>query len=291
MSVDGLLALDGHFLRKVAAICAQRGPHWVVKYTPPWWGVAATALLPGTRRVVRRNLRIIRGERDAVAEVTDVARTLGSYAGYFAEVLSSGSKNSGPPDVVLVGRKHLDRAVLLKKGIIIATIHSGGWELVGPLLAMYRQSELVMVMEGERDERARELQDKIRRESGLSVVHIGEDPLSSLPLLRHLRDEATVALQVDRVPQGVRSIDVKLCGRPFRMPVGPLRLAQVSGAPIVPIFTARTGYRKYLVEAHPAIRVERRASDEQMAAAGQKLADAMSGFLKEHPTQWFHFVG
>jgi phosphatidylinositol dimannoside acyltransferase len=282
-------AVDGLFWRKVAALGAQHLPEWWIKHAPPLFGAGAALLLTDARGTVRKNIRLIQGQRGALEEATAVAKTFGAYAGCLAEVLSTGSKNGGTPDVVLVGRRHLDRAVLLKKGIIIATIHTGGWELVGPLLAGYRKCELVMVMQGERDERAREIQDRARRASGLSVVHVGEDPLSSLPLLRHLREESTVALQVDRVSPGMRSIEVQLLSGPFKMPVGPLRLAQVSGAPLVPIFSARTGYRRYIVQAHAPIVIGRRAQDADLERAGQKIADAISEFLKEHPTQWFRF--
>ncbi len=269
---------------------AQRLPPWWVRYTPPVIGAMAAALVPTQRRRVLRNLRQIQGEYGPLREARDVTHTFASYAGCLAEILATGSKNAGAPDVVLVGRKHLDFAAAKKKGILVATIHSGGWELVGPLLASYRKSELVMVMEGERDEKARELQDGARRKSGLSVAHVGDDPLSSLPLLRHLRDGNTVALQVDRVPDGMRSVPVTMFGRPFRMPVGPFRLAQVSGAPVVPIFSARRGYRKYVVQASKAIELERRADDAAVAHAAQTVADAITVFLREHPTQWFHFV-
>jgi len=284
-------AVDGVFWRKVAELGARHLPEWAVRRAPAVVGAAAAVLLPDARTTVRQNIRLIRGDdgRSSLDDAAAVVQTFAAYAGCLAEVLATGSKNAGTPDVVLVGRRNLDRAVELKKGIIVATIHTGGWELVGPLLAGYRNCELVMVMEGERDERAREIQDRARRASGLSVVHVGEDPLSSLPLLRHLREENTVALQVDRVLPGMRSIDVRLLSGPFKMPVGPLRLAQVSGAPLVPIFSARTGYRRYVVQAHAPIVIERRAQDADLERAGQKIADAISDFLREHPTQWFRF--
>jgi KDO2-lipid IV(A) lauroyltransferase len=98
-----------------------------------------------------------------------------------------------------------------------------------------------------------------------------------------------VALQIDRAPSRLRTRRVRLFGGPGVIPEGPLRLAQLSGAPILPVFSARRGHRRYLVEAYPPIVVARDASDADLDRAAQRVADAMGEFLTEHPTDWFAF--
>jgi KDO2-lipid IV(A) lauroyltransferase len=66
-------------------------------------------------------------------------------------------------------------------------------------------------------------------------------------------------------------------------------LAQISGAPLVPVFAARLGHMRYLVRAYDAIRVPRRATEADLDAAAQAVADAMTSFIRAHPTQWLHF--
>src|SRR5262249_132964 len=105
----------------------------------------------------------------------------------------------------------------------------------------------------------------------------------------HLRSGGVVALQIDRVPPGLRARSVMLFGAPGRVPEGPLRLAMWTGAPLVPVFAARTGYRCYEVVVHDPIRIARSADEAEVDAAGQRLADAMQRFVQAHPTQWFHF--
>jgi KDO2-lipid IV(A) lauroyltransferase len=123
----------------------------------------------------------------------------------------------------------------------------------------------------------------------LLVVHVGDDPLAVLPLVRHLRSGGVVALQVDRVPPRLRTRSVTLFGAASAIPEGPLRLAMLTGAPIVPIFAARTGHRRYEVVAHPPIRVARSAGESELDSAAQSVADAMQSFVRARPTQWFHF--
>ena len=121
------------------------------------------------------------------------------------------------------------------------------------------------------------------------MAHVGGDALDSLPLLRHLRGERASSRCRSIACRGIRTEKVRLLGAPGEIPLGPLRLAQLSGAPLVPIFCARVGYREYQVEAYPAIELSKRASQEEISAAAQKVADAVTAFLRVHPTQWFHF--
>jgi KDO2-lipid IV(A) lauroyltransferase len=142
-----------------------------------------------------------------------------------------------------------------------------------------------------RDATARAIQDDARRASGLLVAHVGDDPLSALPLVHHLRGGGVVALQIDRAPAQIRSRPVTLFGAPASIPEGPMRLAMLTGAPLLPIFAARTGYREYEVVASAPIRLSRRATGHELDAAAQALADAMQAFVRARPTQWFHFRG
>jgi KDO2-lipid IV(A) lauroyltransferase len=260
-----------------------------VEHSPGVIGLCAALALPSSRRASLENLRRIRGRVGPVREAVDVARTFSSYAGCLAEALSNGSKNAALPDLEISGRPFMEAALAEKKGVIVVTAHTAGWEIVGPVFKKHRGLDVVMVMEAERDNRARELHDAARRNAGLEVVHVGADPFASLPILRRLREGAAVALQIDRVPEGMRGVPVTLFGQPSEIPEGPLRLAQVSGAPIVPVFCARLGYRSYFAEMYETVHVPRRPEAGVLEATAQRLADAMGDFVARHPTQWLHW--
>ena len=72
-------------------------------------------------------------------------------------------------------------------------------------------------------------------------------------------------------------------------PEGPLRLASVSGAPIVPVFTRRLGYMDYDVQVAQPIRLPRRPAPADLDAAAAAVLRAMEAFVRANPTQWFHF--
>jgi KDO2-lipid IV(A) lauroyltransferase len=177
-----------------------------------------------------------------------------------------------------------------RRGIVIVTMHTAGWEAVGPLLGDHYGLDLMLVMHAEPDPRAGRLQDDARRRGGVAIAHVG-DPLASLPLLKQLRAGGVVALQLDRAAPGMRTRAAPLLGGEGEIPEGPFRLAQLSGAPILPIFCARLGYREYLIHVFEARRLPRRASEATIQEAVVHVAGCMTQFLRAHPTQWFQFGG
>ena len=285
----GPFAHDGALLRRLAWLGAAYGPVWWLRYSPPAFGLAAAALVPSARRAVMANLVRIRGPVSRAREALEVAETFGTYASCFAEGLAAGSPGAAKPETSIVGLPHMEGAIALGKGVVLVTAHTAGWELTGPGLARDQGLDVTMVMEAEHSQGAQKLHDGVRRANGLQVAHVGDDPLASLGLVHQLRRGGAVAVQIDRMPAGMRSRPVRLFGADGAVPEGPIRLAEVTGAPIVPVFSARLGFRSYRVEVSEPIVLPRRPGEAARQLAAQRMADAMAAFLRAHPTQWFHF--
>lgn len=282
-------SLDSAFWRRAARFGA-RGPTWFARYSPPVIGVAICALAPEHRRIIARNLRRVRGPRGALRDTVDVVRTFATYASCLAEVLAGEAPRGRSAQAVVLGEEHVDAALADGRGIIFATAHTAGWDAVGRLVWPDKGLPVMIVETPERDADARAIQDGARLGQGVVVTHVGADPFSALPLVRHLRERGAVALQVDRCPAGLRARSVTMFGEPSRIPEGPLRLSALTGAPVVPLFTARMGHRRYKIAAYPAIRIGRRAGEVEFDSAAQRMADAVESFIRSYPTQWFHFV-
>jgi KDO2-lipid IV(A) lauroyltransferase len=288
--MKGRLRYDGYFWRKLAMVGASKGPKWLLRYSPPFIGLAAMALVPKARHAVRRNLERARGKRSVWQDTLDVARTFGSYAASLAEALAAGSKNQvGFQSHTVDGKENMYAALDMGRGVVVASLHSGGWDVLGSLFADRIKTEFTIVMEPERDEGARRFHDEVRERAGVKVAHAGDDPMAALPLLRALRAKGIVALLCDRTPPGMKTFDVTLFDAPGKIPQGPFRLAQVSGAPIVPLFCARSGFKNYHVVIGEPILVARNADAEAFQKAAQTVADRMTEFVRAYPTQWFHF--
>lgn len=279
------------FWRRLAHWGASRGPEWWVRYSPPFFGAAAAVLVPEARRAVLQNLRRVRGPATPARDAREVLETFATYASCLAEVLSNDAPG-GPraPHATVYGERFVKRALAHGRGLVIVTAHTAGWESVGPLLSRDFDVQMMLVMFPEPDARARAIHDRARQRTGVRIAHVGDDPLASLPLLSHLRAGGIVSLQLDRIVPGMRTRRTTLLGADGQVPEGPLRLAQLSGAPIIPVFCARTGYRQYVIEVFEERTLRRNASEAELDETALHVASSMSRFLRAHPTQWFHFA-
>lgn len=287
---------DSAFWRRAARLGAAHGPEAFVRHSPPAIGLLFAAVLARQRRAVEENLRRIRGEHGAprdprarAREAAEAAEVFMNFAASLTEAFVLAESRFGP-----IGGRCENQGVYLKaasegRGVIVATAHTGGWHAAGALLRADTDADVLVVMDEERDARAQAVHDEAPQRAGIRVTRLGDDPLAALPLLAHLRRGGVVAVQVDRVPRGMRAREVSFCGGPLPMPEGPLKLAAVSGAPIVPIFVRRLGFLCYEVVVHEAIRVARRPSEAELDEAASAVARAFEGFVRAHPTQWFHF--
>jgi KDO2-lipid IV(A) lauroyltransferase len=278
---------DSLFWRRAIRSGVVHGPDAFVRYSPPLFGLAFAVALGGARRAVRRNLRLARGPRGALDESAAIARVFACYASCLTDVFAAAEGH--PIESRCVHDERIAEALARGRGVIVATAHTGGWQLAGSVLRDGHGARVVVVMQRERDGRAGAVQLRAQERDGVTIHHAGADPLRSLALLEHLRRGGVVAVQADRAPSGMRAREVELFGRPFLVPEGPLRLAAASGAPIVPAFSRRVGHRRYDILVEPALVVPGRPTAAELDSAARDVARAMERFLRENPTQWFHF--
>jgi lauroyl/myristoyl acyltransferase len=281
---------DSVFWRRALAAGVTRGPAPWVRHSPPVFGVLFAAALTETRRRVEQNLRRVRGPRARAIEALDAAGVFANYASCLTEALLLGSDRGYALESRVRKVEHYREAAAAGRGVLLVTAHTGGWDILGQVLGAVHEGGVLVAMQRERDPGARAIQDAARARAGVRVAHIGEGALDGLPLLHQLRRGGVVAMQIDRVPSGMRSREVTLFGGPFRAPEGPVQLAALSGAPILPVFTRRLGFLEYEAVVSPPIRVSRRATEEERDRAAAAMMAAMERFVRAHPTQWFHFV-
>ncbi len=289
-TIKETLRFDSSFWRQFMAAGIKRGPEWFVQYSPPVFGIAFGLALPVARRRVQASLDFVLGQRPPAQEARDVAAVFSNYAHCLTEAMLLGSDRGYAVKPRVLNSEHYHSCTASGRGIIIATAHTGGWDVAGSMFRRDRQQEVFVVMARERDGGARKIQDEMRAKAGVGIIHIGESPFDALPLLGHLKRNAVVAMQIDRSPGNMRARDVMLLDKPWRVPEGPLRLAASSGAPILPVFTRRVDFMQYEATVHAPIHMPRRPSPEELDQAAQRLMDAFGSFLRTNPTQWFDFA-
>lgn len=276
-------------LRRWAFLGARYAPRWFVRAAPRLIGAAFALVLPEERRRVRESLRWALGERTAVAEELDIVRTFQNYASCLTESLAAERPDAQQARVLVNGREHVTAALGGGRGAVLVTAHVGPWDAAARLLGAELGVRVALVMEAEPDPGARALHDEVRRRAGVEVFAVGEGPLDGLPVLRHLRGGGVAAFQIDRRAPSGRSLQATLFGRPFAVPEGPFRLAALAGVPLLALFSSRTGYFAYTVEAGPPVECRRPVVEAELETAAREVVGRLEAFIARHPTQWFHF--
>jgi KDO2-lipid IV(A) lauroyltransferase len=286
---DDLRRHDSLFWRRAINAGVTYGPDAFVRYSPSVFGLAFWATLAEKREGVRKNLRLALGPRPVWREELDIAKTFTTFAHCMTEAFINGSRRGEKIFAHCPTDDRFRDAEDDGKGVIVATAHTGGWQSAHTVLRRAHQTDIIVVMGHERDQRAEALSDGVRETEGIRFMHLGDDPLAALALATHLTKRGIVALQIDRLPHGMRGRRGSLFGAPFSIPEGPLRLAALTGAPIVAVFSHRVRFMQYEVLIRGPIRVPRRPTGADLDAAAATILGHLERFVVEHPTQWFHF--
>lgn len=240
---------------------------------------------PAVREAIRLNSLRIFGRRLTRAEQHLFARrVIGSFYDF---VLDVGSASRGSAAGVLMapveevqGLDGYTAARATRRGAILVTAHLGTFEAglaalagVEKKISVVFRRDSVAAFEG--------MRARLHDSLGVTETPI-DDGIGSWLALRNalLRDEVVV-IQGDRAEPGQKSEVVPFLHGHLRLPTGSVRLAQLTGSPIIPVFALRSprGGLRVLLKAPIQ-------PDVGASAALRALANAIAHVVAEHPHQW-----
>lgn len=280
---------DGLFWRRFAYLGSAYGPWWWRRYSPAAIGAIFYGVLPGKRRTVRGNVRRIAAPH---SPIVSEALTLSTFVN-FARCLTDSLEAAGPRppafEVDAVGHDILEDAVAKGRGGVMITAHLGNWELFGRLVRR-KGIPITVAMARERNATVRRFVEWERGQEGVEIVYTDGDALSALDLLRVLRRNRILAVQLDRPTGGEGDRLVPFFGVPTPFPLGPFLLAQAAQAPILPLFTCLVGHHHYRVEQVSLGTIPKRGGRTAAEAALRDTVHFLEAAIRQHPDQWFHFT-
>lgn len=189
------------------------------------------------------------------------------------------------------GVERLDAVHATGRGAVLLTAHLGPWE-VGAMIVRCLGMPISIVYVPDRFAEAESFRSLLRRGVGGDVEEIPldlADRLSTLPALRAITAGRLLAMQGDR-DFNDRGVPVQFCGRTVRFPAGPLLLARMTGAPVVPAFVVYQPDFSLGVEVGEPFEVARTGDrDADLAAALAHWAAILEDAVHRYPTQWFTF--
>jgi lauroyl/myristoyl acyltransferase len=278
---------------------------WMARTLPPEW-VARLAASTAERAIWERetvhdaildNVASVLGRPPRDRRVEEAGRAMvSSHSRLWIDLLRYSGRADVDAGSLLAGREgdeHLLAARDGGRGAILLTAHVGNFELGGLFLrelgircaAAYVPDPSPVI------ERHRE---RARRALLVDGIPVTSSPFAVVPLLRALREGRFLAMQGDRDVSGTGR-ELPFFGRAASFPVGPFRLAAVSGAPLLPSFVLMEADGRYraVVEAPLHVGLAEGSRTEPDAGA---LEDAMERWvsiltrvIRENPTQWYLF--
>lgn len=179
--------------------------------------------------------------------------------------------------------EYLDAALQGGRGAILALPHVGSWDVAAAFAQAYgyqlnvvtESNWVAELVAGSRD--------------GQGVALIPRDK-SLRPLFRALARNECAVMLADIVQDEMQAIDAPFFGRPAPFPLGPARLSQHTGAPIVVASCVRLPDNTYQIEAQPPLYPpDDRTAEEATAALATAVAAGFERIVAANPAQWYPF--
>jgi lauroyl/myristoyl acyltransferase len=282
------LRFDGLWWRRFAYLGSAYGPEWWKRRSPPWIAAIIFLLVGRNRRGAVANMRRVLGRRGWLRDHWHGLRVFVAFAHCVNEALEHASPRARPLAFEAPEDDPIGAALARGRGAVLVTCHFGNWDVAASTLARYgRPFNLVMAREA--NETTAEYVRRARERAGLRVLLSDSSVYGSFNMLRALRRNEIVAMQLDRPlgGEGARPVDFFGAAAPFQ--VGPLRLARLAGAPVFPVFVARLGPRRYRIVLGAERHLPRHAGTADLDAALAAIARELEALVRRHPEQWFQF--
>jgi KDO2-lipid IV(A) lauroyltransferase len=269
---------------------------WFFQVLPRSWALAlARALglfwyyvIPVRRRVMLLNLRLA-FPRKPLAELHRICRrTMVNFVKTFVEFgrLHDVDDDFLRKHIRLHGRKDLEKAFSLGRGVVVASGHFGNWEVMGAVTTRLG-FPITYIVKKVKDPRVDDLINGWRREQGIEIIY-SREAAQSIP--RHLERGRLVAFMIDQ-DAGKRGVMVEFFGHPASTPKGAAAYALKYGAPVLLAWSLRRRDNSHdiyyrLVELDPVSQV----NTETITTALEKLTRELETVVAATPDQymWMH---
>lgn len=185
----------------------------------------------------------------------------------------------------MFGLEKVHEALRAGNGVVALTAHLGNWEL-GASAVVQKNVPITAISLPHPTNRVTRFFDNTRISKGIKVVSIDK---AARVGLKALRSNQCLAVLGDRDFTGT-GIPIDFLGGTATFPVGPIRLAARTGAPICPIFAIRSIDGNYKLYCEDPYTVEKLPDGKpDIKGALQRYASILGEYVRKFPTQWYVF--
>jgi lipopolysaccharide heptosyltransferase II len=245
-------------------------------------GLVAWALLPGYRRLARRNMQIAFGDRMDEKEIRRSVRRHFQTLG--ANLLSVPRLARLPEEEVqrrveMRGFQHLRAALDRKKGVVMAINHIGNWELYAQLIGRVRDVPVGTIFQSQRNKYLNRLIDRDRKRRGLETFDRRKGYLGAVELVKR---GGIMAILVDQ-HAGDGALWTPLFRRLASTSTLAAIMAQGTGAPIISVAIHTTGVARWRCVIEPPLEPDGKSVEELTVEVNRTLEREIAA----SPPDWF----
>jgi KDO2-lipid IV(A) lauroyltransferase len=182
-------------------------------------------------------------------------------------------------------RFYVDEVLALNKGMMALVFHYANWEIMGVASHFLERDIIVLARPLKRHQRINEYLNKLRGETGLTVIpnaNTGKD------VMRYLKENKIVAILGDQREKRSRGVFVEFFGEKAPTSKGIAMIGMKTRTPVVPFYFRRDGFLRYTIVCSPAIEMERKGNIEDLIYKNTRKINAfLENLLRERPEDWF----
>ena len=268
------------------------------RHAPPWMGYGIARLAanviarqkPDIYWTVRANLRQIVGSGADGGALHEKTRQAFAHAG---QTYYDFFRAVGQPPEVLAEAVRVPETVIefmrsetaRGRGVLLLGIHTSNFDLA--ILAVGAQGLPIQALSLTDPGAGFRVMNRLRTSAGFELTPITPESLRAA--IRRLRNGGIVATGVDRpIPQDRELIE--FFGRPAYLPVGPTRLALMTGATVLVGGCSYDPEERYRLEYTGPVEMVRTGDRRQdILINARKIATVMEEYIRARPEQWLMF--
>ncbi len=186
--------------------------------------------------------------------------------------------------VTIIGEEHIQEAIKCDKGGVIATAHSGNWEIIGAALT-HKGMKIAGVAQHQRNENVNRFINYCRAFTGMHIT----DKLDIKDMMKMLGQKYFIGLIMDQ-DGGSTGIPMPVFGYEASCVQGPAVMSRFKSAPILPVYITEdeTKPGHHILYVSPPIFTEH-TKDKKADIYNMMyhLTQELEKHIRKHPHEWF----
>jgi len=240
------------------------------------------------RRVALQNLHIAFGREKSEREIDSIAKKTFQNLGMTAvEFFRIPSMDVGifKKRVEVEGLEEALKVLEKKKGALLLLSHFGNWELMGVMSKVLGNPIMVIAKPVKKNRWVDQWITEVRRGAGLEVISTEK---ASRKVIRALSQNRVVGILIDQRAKRSGGVWADFFGKKASTTPALAVLAMKTGAPVLPVFMIRNGFRKHRLWIKEPLELANTGDiKKDVQANTQRINQTLESMIRQYPDQWF----